>query len=166
MFILRTPPKKEKGLSQNAPSQINYQKQDLPTKEIIEEKLKPSDLSFDIIDSLYNKYNSFVEPTAKLKAYYDISEMMAKKKDGVVKKSEELYNNHKKMIKEFFKVPGSSEYYRNYSGNLTSFGDFKKMADSFKNSQESTSDVVPETSSNRGSGGQKSTTGLSKAQDK
>lgn len=166
MFILRTPPKKEKGSSQNAPSQINYQKQDLPTKEIIEEKLKPSDLSFDIIDSLYNKYNSFVEPTAKLKAYYDISEMMTKKKDGVVKKSEELYNNHKKMIKEFFKVPGSSEYYRNYSGNLTSFGDFKKMADSFKNSQESTSDVVPEKSSNRGSGGQKSTTGLIRAQDK
>ena len=101
----------------------------------IEKKLNEPDLSFSTIHELYEEYggrNDLGDVKEKLKAYEDISKRIVGRKDGIEDKSEELYPMHRDMIKKFLDKKGSTRYYREeYSPQLTSFGDFKKMADSY-----------------------------------
>lgn len=101
----------------------------------IKKKLNEPDLSFSTIHELYEKYgdrNDLGDVKEKLKAYEDISKLIVSKKDGIEDKSKELYPIHEDMIKNFLDKKGSTRYYKEeYSPQLTSFGDFKKMADSY-----------------------------------
>lgn len=116
----------------------------------IEKKLNEPDLSFSTIHELYEEYggrNDLGDVKEKLKAYEDISKLMENKQDGVKKISESLNDVHKDMIQNFLKENGSTRYYK--ESKLTSFEDFKKMANSFlKEKKENKQNLaVPSSSS-------------------